>query len=1261
MSWHKIKKNTSKNKKQDQIDNPQSVSANADVSKLSDENQFKALVDSAPSLVSAIASADGKTITLSFSLDPSPVLPALNPKFFDIKFDGISVPLIKIERDYTNFKTSCRVATTAALTATYNNGTLGVGATLTGAQEVLIIDGVTLALNDRVLVKNFTGTVNGPKNGIYRLSTVGVASTTAWVLTRVTDADTYSELKEMTVYVTEGTSLNVGAWKLSTTGTITVGTTSLLFSKIESDAGNNYIVYLSSPVKKNINVTVSYYPGGTDYVTNNSATPDSMIAFENQEVDISDVEYPYGYFDPIAWASNNFVGSIPNGILYERRYGFLTPPVTYDTDAPTGDVLLHQNNANTMNGMYVHYFGCYSTNNDTETPANILPGTYFVQDVFESTVREASTLGGAEDPNAYETIGDGYNYNLVNYLSKTSGAYPTVKSIEFGITASVSKNYVIEVKKTSTSSWTPLIYMYAGSGTLEYFRYVFQTALSLYAVRIRYRGDYYYRTNSGLATISAKDSISGSEAIRVSHFSDFRDAQEFAEANFPPSELLDPQDEGWIAFRDGTAFYDWDIINSSRSWSEFSIVDESSSGSKLFTFKERLLAVVGNKIYYIDDATGDPTLVYNASSTTINAIASHNARLYVGLENGSVLESSTGLTFTAPIILTGLPPVKSLQSFGNRLWIGTGLDSGGVGYLYNYNGVSLQRRSFGAFQVLSLGRNTNYLFIGLGSNLTGSQKGLIYYTSNGVTYTLSINTLQDRVDTIKFNSGTSELWAGTSDGSIYVYTFNSNGEPESIARPFQEGAPLGFKFLDFVDSPDKEFFWVVTTNLNRNVLAYNVDYGIFYDTFKPANATINDVAYLNGEVYGVGSDGKIYKVDLNLFTTDEKNIYLQVRDLAQNVNTSVIIDSIVFGSPSANETTVENFTGKIYQVRIPKTYLFQPTTTSDEITYTTVRKWTSDDDIQVYKTTVSGGTKTLITSGFTNNNDGTITFAAAQLETDEIFVTIISPANGLLSLRNTYASPSATSALYAPSKTSRQTGIYESEPFYAPSLNRWDELSAQMHFATTSAPASGDEYGLQVDIYVRSADNRDDCLLQDWGIPFTYSTIETTSLAGLINRTYSIQAFRGKWLQFRVLLSSASQNVSPKLNFVTLSYFSANDTYFFTKRFDTASEYLSTPYPKIRRGLLTFNGAPNGGQIQFKYLTSETLSDSFDISKYTDISPNSVFELPTPSRYIRFAILLNSAGNIALPDTAAIVDEFAVQLDTGEYDLYWMNPDVPDV
>ena len=58
-------------------------------------------------------------------------------------------------------KPSCRVGTTANLSATYSNGTVGVGATLTnsGTQVALTIDGITMVADDRVLVKDVNSMV----------------------------------------------------------------------------------------------------------------------------------------------------------------------------------------------------------------------------------------------------------------------------------------------------------------------------------------------------------------------------------------------------------------------------------------------------------------------------------------------------------------------------------------------------------------------------------------------------------------------------------------------------------------------------------------------------------------------------------------------------------------------------------------------------------------------------------------------------------------------------------------------------------------------------------------------------------------------------------------------------------------------------------------------------------------------------------------------------------------------------------------------
>ena len=125
-------------------------------------------------------------------------------------------------------------ATTANLNANYDNGTSGVGATLTnaGTQAALVIDGVTLSVSDRVLVKNQS---TASQNGIYTVTTVGTISTN-WVLTRATDFDTSAEIQGGDfVFVTGGTTWDNTGW-VQTTTSVTVGTTAITWQQF-SGAG----------------------------------------------------------------------------------------------------------------------------------------------------------------------------------------------------------------------------------------------------------------------------------------------------------------------------------------------------------------------------------------------------------------------------------------------------------------------------------------------------------------------------------------------------------------------------------------------------------------------------------------------------------------------------------------------------------------------------------------------------------------------------------------------------------------------------------------------------------------------------------------------------------------------------------------------------------------------------------------------------------------------------------------------------------------
>lgn len=115
-----------------------------------------------------------------------------------------STDYVQSELQKLDAKQSVRAATVANIT-------------LSGAQT---IDGVTLTVGDRVLVKDQT---TAAQNGIY------LVAAQSW--TRATDADNGTKLSSgARVAVEEGT-VNAGkVWYLATAGAIAVGTTALLFA-----------------------------------------------------------------------------------------------------------------------------------------------------------------------------------------------------------------------------------------------------------------------------------------------------------------------------------------------------------------------------------------------------------------------------------------------------------------------------------------------------------------------------------------------------------------------------------------------------------------------------------------------------------------------------------------------------------------------------------------------------------------------------------------------------------------------------------------------------------------------------------------------------------------------------------------------------------------------------------------------------------------------------------------------------------------------
>jgi len=118
---------------------------------------------------------------------------------------------------------------------TYNNGTAGVGATLTGSVNTAVtIDGFTFtATTQRLLVKNDTQSPSGARNGVYSLTTLQ-AGGVAPVFTRATDYNTPATINSTGVIPVVNGTANSGTFWYPTSNVVTIGTTPINYTQFTS-------------------------------------------------------------------------------------------------------------------------------------------------------------------------------------------------------------------------------------------------------------------------------------------------------------------------------------------------------------------------------------------------------------------------------------------------------------------------------------------------------------------------------------------------------------------------------------------------------------------------------------------------------------------------------------------------------------------------------------------------------------------------------------------------------------------------------------------------------------------------------------------------------------------------------------------------------------------------------------------------------------------------------------------------------------------
>lgn len=166
--------------------------------------------------LAALLPKSGGTMTgnLILNADPGSALQAATKQYVDSLVAATGAGLSP--------RATCRAATTTNLVGTYNNGTAGLGATLTFAGAVNSVDNVTLNNGDRIAVWL---QIDGIQNGLYVRT-----SSTVW--TRATDYDN-SPNGEVTAgtytIIMEGDTNANKMLMMVTAGTIIIGTSLLAF------------------------------------------------------------------------------------------------------------------------------------------------------------------------------------------------------------------------------------------------------------------------------------------------------------------------------------------------------------------------------------------------------------------------------------------------------------------------------------------------------------------------------------------------------------------------------------------------------------------------------------------------------------------------------------------------------------------------------------------------------------------------------------------------------------------------------------------------------------------------------------------------------------------------------------------------------------------------------------------------------------------------------------------------------------------------
>lgn len=373
--------------------------------------------------------------TGTVSTTPAAAIDLANKSYVDTQIAGL------------NAQVPCAYGTTAALSATYVNGTAGVGATLTAtANGVLTLDGGSPSVTMRILVKDQASNV---QNGVYVVTSVGSAST-PWVLTRATDYDQTSEINAGDgFYINNGTVNKNTIWVEQTPAPVNIGTSAIVFSQFGAGGATglpkqpyttNAALYANSTTSLTLG-TLPVAGGGTGATTAGAARTSLGAAASGANTDITSVTLTSGTISATPAAATNitnklYVDSLVNGLNAQI-------PCNYATTAPYTAV--YNNNTTGVGATLTN------TVNGVLTPDGVAAvagqrilvkdqvnqfqnGAYVVTDPGSAATKFVLTRGTDYDQTAEINAGDGFYITSGATLANTIWVEQTAAPIAVGTT-----------------------------------------------------------------------------------------------------------------------------------------------------------------------------------------------------------------------------------------------------------------------------------------------------------------------------------------------------------------------------------------------------------------------------------------------------------------------------------------------------------------------------------------------------------------------------------------------------------------------------------------------------------------------------------------------------------------------------------------------------------------------------------------------------------------------------------------------------------